>query len=167
MCGRHQGLDSQRVLSRWRATHSLLPVRLLSPGEQVANGARPTVFPAPLLSSGAHLTNSIVPSNVPVRPPKKPLTGGLDSDATPMSFQVWTIVPVAPAKRPVPPLTSNVNCPLATRVSGSKHAGWPPGLRFKKSCSPLLVKLSTKTSPTNVSSTPLPPPGGRHLLPSG
>src|SRR5712692_2107833 len=111
MCGRHQGLDSQRVLSQRCATGSLLPVRLLSPGEQVANGARPTVFPAPLVSSGAHLANSIVPSNVPVKLAKPPLPGGLTDGASPMNLKVLTMVPVAPAKRPVPPLTSNVICP--------------------------------------------------------
>ena len=57
-----------------------------------------------LVSSGAHSANSIVPSNVPVKLPKEPLpvAGG----ARKMVFQAFRMVPVAPAKRPVPPLTS-------------------------------------------------------------
>jgi len=38
-----------------------------------------------------------------------------------MNFQVLTMVPVAPANWPVPPLTSKVVCPVATPAVGSKH----------------------------------------------
>ncbi len=99
-------------------------------------GAVSTVFPVPRVPSGAHWANSIVPSNVPVKLSKKPLPGGLADGARIMACQVLTMVPVAPAKRPVPPLTSKVVCPLFAPVAGSRHA-WlvTPGLRRKKSCS--------------------------------